>query len=57
MELVKTDRDRDFGFHPEAELADDMEKEDELRVFVGDLARGGLAYRNGNFEMFTKIIN
>lgn len=36
-----------FGLQVEAELAEDVEEEDQLRVFVSEVPRGGLAHRRG----------
>ena len=36
-----------FGVSIEAELADDSEAEDELRVFIADVTRNGVAQRAG----------
>lgn len=47
IELSKGEKDRDFGFAVEAELAEDTEQEDELCVFISDVIKGGLAHRKG----------
>ena len=47
MEMVKSDRDHDFGIAVEAELAEDAEQEDELCVFISEVVKGGLGHRRG----------
>ena len=47
LELVHTDKERDFGMSVEAELAEDTEQEDELCVFISDVTKGGPAARQG----------
>ena len=50
IELVKADRDLEFGFEVEAELAEDAENEDELCVFISEIQKGGLAQKKGEWE-------
>ena len=47
MEMVKSDRDNDFGIAVEAELAEDAEQEDELCVFISEVVKAGLGHRRG----------
>ncbi len=47
IELLKSEKDADFGMAVEAELAEDADEEDELCVFISDLAKNGLALRKG----------
>ena len=51
MELERGDRDADFGFQVEAELAEDTEREDEMCVFVSDTTKGGLAHKKGEWGL------
>ena len=55
LELTRTDKERDFGMSIEAELAEDTEQEDELRVFISDLSKGGPAARKGCYPVSIKI--
>ena len=48
VQLLRTERDVEFGFVAEAELADDTEQEDELCVFISEVTKGGLAQRKGD---------
>ena len=50
IELLKTEKDDDFGFSVEAELAEDTEEEDELCVFISELAKNGLAQKKGLYR-------
>ena len=47
IELARGDKDRDFGFQVEAELAEDTEQEDELCVFISEVSKTGVAGRKG----------
>ena len=47
IELRKPEKCKDFGLQIEAELAEDTEKEDELRVFISEVIKGGVAARKG----------
>ncbi|XP_055889576.1 protein still life, isoform SIF type 1-like isoform X3 [Biomphalaria glabrata] len=47
MELTKPTKDGLFGFAVEAELADDQDRDDELRVYVCDVTKDGVADRRG----------
>ena len=51
VQLLKTERDVEFGFVAEAELADDAEQEDELCVFISEVTKGGLAQRKGDHHV------
>lgn len=53
IELIKTDRDLDYGMSVEAELAEDTEQEDELCVFISELTKHGLSHRKGNASHVT----
>jgi len=45
--LVKSETDAEFGFAVEAELAENLERDDELRLYVSNVLHGGIAHRNG----------
>ncbi|CAG5118110.1 unnamed protein product, partial [Candidula unifasciata] len=47
MELTKPTKDGMFGFAVEAELAEDYDRDDELRVFVCDVTKDGVADKRG----------
>ena len=47
LELTKPTKDGLFGFAVEAELAEDLDKDDELRVYVSDVTRDGVADKRG----------
>ena len=47
IDLIRGEKDPDFGFNVEAELAEDTEEEDELCAFISDVTKGGLAHRKG----------
>lgn len=48
LDLVKNECDTEFGFAVEAELAEDIERDDELRLYVSNVLHGGIAHRTGN---------
>ena len=56
MELVRGDKDPDFGFFVEAELAEDTEEEDELCAFISDVTKGALAHRKGKTNNNITIV-
>lgn len=47
IELQQQDTETSFGMEVEAELAEDTDEEDQLRVFVSEVQRGGLAHKRG----------
>ena len=57
LELSRSDKERDFGLSIEAELAEDTEQEDELRVFISDVTKGGPAARKGYQLIYCLRLN
>lgn len=49
IELVRSGKDRDFGFKMETELTDDLEHADDLCIFISEITRCGMAYRKGKY--------
>ncbi|KAL5009978.1 hypothetical protein ScPMuIL_012283, partial [Solemya velum] len=47
IEVTKTESDKDYGMTLEAELGDDLEREDDLKIYISDVRKGGLAERRG----------
>ncbi|CAG5121636.1 unnamed protein product, partial [Candidula unifasciata] len=47
LELTKPTKDGMFGFAVEAELTDDFDRDDELRVYVCDVTKDSVADRRG----------
>ncbi|CAL1547658.1 unnamed protein product [Lymnaea stagnalis] len=47
MELTKPTKDGMFGFAVEAELAEDLDRDDELRVYVCDVTKDSVADKRG----------
>ncbi|XP_012937622.1 protein still life, isoform SIF type 1 isoform X2 [Aplysia californica] len=47
LELTKPTKDGVFGFAVEAELAEDLDRDDELRVYVCDVTRDAVADKRG----------
>ena len=47
LELTKPTKDGVFGFAVEAELSDDVERDDELRVYVCDVTGDQVAQKRG----------
>ncbi|KAK3097345.1 hypothetical protein FSP39_008828 [Pinctada imbricata] len=47
LQLVKSSADSEFGFAVEAELAEDYDREDDLRLYVSNVTAGSVAQRNG----------
>ncbi|XP_061171231.1 protein still life, isoform SIF type 1-like isoform X4 [Saccostrea echinata] len=46
LHLVKSPGDTEFGFTVEAELAEDFDKDDELRLYVSQVTPGSVAHRS-----------
>ena len=49
LELTKPTKDGVFGFAVEAEMAEDLDRDDELRVYVCDVTPDQVAERRGTF--------
>ncbi|OWF46649.1 Protein still life, isoforms C/SIF type 2 [Mizuhopecten yessoensis] len=47
LDLQKSDSDTEFGFAVEAELAEDIERDDELRLYTSNVLQAGIAHRTG----------
>ncbi|XP_033741186.1 protein still life, isoform SIF type 1-like isoform X2 [Pecten maximus] len=47
LDLQKNECDTEFGFAVEAELAEDIERDDELRLYVSNVLQNGIAHRTG----------
>lgn len=47
IELTKPTKDGMFGFAVEAELAEDLDRDDELRVYVCDVTKDSVADKRG----------
>jgi len=57
IELVRSGKDRDFGFKIEAELTDELEHADDLCIFISEITRCGMAYRKGQYVAIGSIYN
>ncbi|XP_052808753.1 protein still life, isoform SIF type 1-like isoform X2 [Mya arenaria] len=47
VELSKNETNRDFGLKIEAELAEDQDREDDLRIYIAEVRPGSLAASKG----------
>lgn len=56
VELNKAETSTDLGLKIEAELAEDCDKEDDLRVYVADVRSGSLADRKGKTKCCFLLI-
>lgn len=49
LHLTKSPGETEFGFTVEAELAEDFDKDDELRLYVSQVTPGSVAHRSREF--------
>lgn len=49
LHLIKSPGETEFGFTVEAELAEDFDKDDELRLYVSQVTPGSVAHRSREF--------
>lgn len=50
LHLTKSSGDTEFGFTVEAELAEDFERDDELRLYISQVTPGSVAHRSRKFS-------